>query len=438
LAGRYRVEQVAGKYLIDWPLASGEAVTAHVDRVKQHKDGRVTARVKITAHLLNNRQMQLHQGQLNLVAVRSRRELANALASRLDREDINWDAIVEDMCREVTEREEQTAEAKQLGLVPASDPKFLVWPVILERLPVLWYGPGASGKTMIALYFALLVQNGLLFMDKPIAGKNVLYCDWEVDMEEAERRASFLARHLEEKTKQKIKLPFYRRCILPLVEEASDIAGDVIKNDIGLIIIDSAGPACGGDIQSAELAVQFFNALRKIYAPVNAATIILTHVTKGERRDGKQHRLPIGSIYFENLPRATWELRPQETVSDNEISIGIFCRKTNLFQKPHPFGLKLQFNEDKIAISVTQAEDIVTEEKALEETFCEIMSKGPVSAKELAEETGTTVNSVWVILNRLKKRGKVLNIARGKWALVAHNVVPFPSKETSEDDKIPF
>lgn len=432
---RYRVEQIAGKYIITWPLASGEAVVAQVDRVKQHRDGRITARIKITACLLNNKQSQLHQGQLNLVAVRSRRELANALASRLDRDDINWDAIIEDMCREVTEREEHTTEAKPLELVPASDPKFLVWPVVLERLPVLWYGPGASGKTMIALYFALLVQNGLRFLDKPIAKKNVLYCDWEVDRWEAERRISFLARQLEEKTKLKIELPFYRRCILPLTEEASDIATDIIKNDIGLIIIDSAGPACGGDIQSAELAVQFFNALRKIYAPVNAATVILTHVTKGERRDGKQHRLPIGSIYFENLPRATWELRPQETTNESEMSVGIFCRKANLFQKPQPFGLKLRFDKDRIAVFVTKAEDVVTEEKALEEMLYEVMEKGPATIKELAEETGSTVGSIRVVLSRLKKNNKVLNIARGKWALVSHNVVSFPSQDS---DDIPF
>lgn len=432
---RYKVEQFAGKYLITWPLSTdglGEAITAQVDRIKEHRDGRLTARVKISASLITGKE-ELHQGQLNLVAVRSRRELASALFSRLDREDINWDQIIEEMCREVTEREEKTSEAEQLALAEPSDPKFLVYPLILERLPVVWYGPGASGKTMFAFYFSLLVQNGLPFLDQPVPQTNVLYCDWEVDREEAERRVSFMARYLERTTGQRIELPFYRRCILPLSEEASEIAEDAARCNAGLIIIDSAGPACGGDIQSAELAVQFFNALRKIYAPINASVVVLTHVTKGERRDGRQQRLPIGSIYFENLPRATWELRPQEDDGD-DIAVGFFCRKANLFQKPKPLGLKLEFGGDEIAVSITRAEEVKTEEATLGEMILEALKAGPASAKEIALEIGVAPNVAWAILSRLKNRNRVVNVSRGRWALAADNVVNLKKP----DDDVPF
>jgi len=109
-----------------------------------------------------------------------------------------------------------------------------------------------------------------------------------------------------------LQYPLYRRCLGSILDETSEIAKTIAKHEIGLVIVDSAGPACGGDIMSAELAIQFFNALRKVTASTNAAVLILTHTTKADRREENQRRLPIGSVYFENLSRATWEIRPQE------------------------------------------------------------------------------------------------------------------------------
>jgi hypothetical protein len=418
----YTLEQFAGKYVFTWPLGKGgpgETVHVQADRLRLHKDGRFTGRLKILVHLVGGR-AELHQGQLNFAAVRSRRDLASALTARLDREDINWEQIIEDICREVTDREEQTVSAQPLMLVEASQPKFLVWPLILERLPVVWYGPGGSGKTMVGLYFSLLVQNGLAFSGKSVVPTNVLYCDWEVDREEAERRISFLARHIERTTGRKLTLPHYRRCVLPLFDEASDIAEDMVKCDIGFLVVDSAGPACGGDIQSAELAIMYFNSLRKICANVNAGSVSITHVTKAERREGQTHRLPIGSIYFENLPRATWELRIQETKSENEMTVGFFCRKSNLTRKPAPFALKFSFeNEQETSISLTTAEDIMTEDRANETMVLESLDLGALPVSEIAEKTDLASSHVRVILTRLKQRGKVINIERGKWGLLS-------------------
>jgi len=422
MADRYRVKQLAGKYIITWPISGGEEmITAYIDRVKSHRDGRITSRVKISAQLINGR-AELHQGQLNLVAVRSRRELASALSHRLDRDDINWDAIIEDLCREVTEREEQTTEAEQLQWTTPAEPEFLVRPILLERLSSLWYGPGASGKSLISLYIAMLVQNGLPFLEETVKRVNVLYCDWETDRQEAERRAAYLA------PASQIDLPFYRRCILPLVDEASEIAEDMARHDIGLVIIDSAGPACGGDIQSAELAVQYFNALRKICAPTNAASLTLTHVTKMERRDKKQRRLPIGSIYFENYPRITWELRKGED-EETAFNVSFHCGKTNNIKKPSSLGLRIVFDEQKIAILPSEAEDILSEEEGLGQAICDLLAGGPLTPAELASELDTSVGTVRNALTRLKKQQKVINPSRGKWGLLEHdtdhNVIPF-------------
>ena len=409
-----------GKYIFDWLLNDKEFVIIQFERIKQHKDGRITARVNIIATLQKG-EINLHQGQLNLVAVRSRKEIANTLKERLSHKGLSWDYLIEETCRRVIEEEEDTTEAERLIEAEAKEPEFLVYPCILARLPVLWYGPGAAGKTMLAMYFALLVQNGLYFKERRITQRNVLYLDWEVDRNEASRRIGYFSRYLREVYNRKIEMPFYRQCLLPLFSEASSIAEDVAKHNIGLVIIDSAGPACGGDIMSAELAIQYFNALRKICAPNGAASVTLTHVTKNERRDKEQGRMPIGSIYFENYPRATWEMRPQDIAhGEDKIAVGFFCRKIN-FKKPNEFGIEISFNETKAYPRMIHAEDVKSDDKILEEMILDELSGGIMTVKELVEATGSTTSTVQKTLSNAKKKGRVIRIKKGTYALAARD-----------------
>jgi len=409
------IKRVAGKYNAVYRLNSNESIDIQVDRIRQHRDGRLTSKMDIRASLLQGR-ANLYQGQLNLMSTRSRNELVKTLNSRIQREDINWDQLMEEVCQKVLEGEDETTEASRLEIMDPKDPDYLVYPCILDRLPTLWYAQGGVGKTMMAMYFAFVVQNGLSFMGKKIEKKNVLYCDWEVDMAEAGRRISYFARNFQKD--QEIEMPYYRRCVLPIFDEASEIAEDVEKNDIGLIIVDSAGPAAGGDVGNLDLSVSFFNALRKITASGNVSSVTLTHVTKMERRDQGKARLPIGSVYFENIPRITWELRPQDTEDEKEMSIGFFCRKCN-FKYPKPFGLNMHFNDITASVKLIDPEDIPSEEKGLEDAMLDEMAGGSKTPKELAEAVGSTVGSVRVKLTKLKKKGKVTSPERGKWGLAS-------------------
>jgi len=439
VAYTYRVEQYGSKYVLTWP---DQHVTAAVDRVRQHTDGRVTCQLKITVNTPRGA-LQLYHGQHNLAAAKSRTELARTLAGRYEL-DVSWDQVIEDLCREVLEREQAGEKAERLEFVEPQEPDFIAWPVILDRLPVIWYGPGGGGKTTAAMYFALLVQNGLTFLDRPVAQANVLYCDWEVDRDEAARRMSALARHLEAATGRKIGLPFYRRCVLPLVDEAADIAEDLTRTGSRLLIIDSAGPACGGDVQGADVAIQYFNALRKVCAITSAASVTITHVTKTERRSPDQRRLPIGSVYFENIPRMTWELRFEESAVHGEVTVGFFCRKTNSI-KPAPFGLTFTFGEGETRVHVSQVRDIPTEEGTIQEMILDELARGPCTIEELVQAVNTTPGTVRNALSRLKHKGSVTNLGRGKWALVVHRddekVVRFPRRDRNEpegDNGLPF
>ncbi len=411
-----RVTAAPGCYAVQWSLPTAEVVF-EADRLRSHSDGRVQARVRVTATTPSGEQLPLHHGNLNLAAGRSRRELSRDLEQRLPAEANSWDRVIEESCRTILEREEEGSPAEYLCPVASTEVEYLLRPLLLDHLPVAWYAPGASGKSLLAMYVALLVQNGLPFQGEPTRRENVLYLDWEVTKAEADRRCTLLANGLEQTLiGATLRYPLYRRCLGSILDETSEIAKTIAKHEIGLVIVDSAGPACGGDIMSAELAIQFFNALRKVTASTNAAVGILTHTTKADRREENQHRLPIGSVYFENLSRATWEIRPQETSDQHVLQVGMFPRKHNM-GRPAPVGMRLIFERDAIVVETVAADDLLTEQGATVSVILGELEHGPLSVSGLTEATGTTPGAVRVALTKLKRRGLVVNESRGLWSL---------------------
>jgi hypothetical protein len=419
-------KKAPGKHTITCNLNDTEAVSIQFDQLKRHRDGRFNSRLKVIRQL-PDKAVNLYQGSLNLMAGRSRSGLAKTLKERMPKNEIDFERFVEEACRLVVDAEEETGSAEQLKLTEAesSAPEYLVYPCILKRLPVIWYGPGGGGKTFFAMYFALLVQNGLKFKGKQIEKVNVLLLDYEVDRKEAARRFGFLARYLQEETGQDIELPFYRKALLPLADNVSEIAAEIEQEEIGLVIVDSAAMACGGDILKAETAVAFFNALRKICDLTEAASVILTHVTKGERREDGKKRLPIGSIFFENLARIAWELRTQEA-EENALAVGFFNRKTNFDKKNPKFGLKMIFNETAARVENIDPQDIESEERTTEQMILDRLKEGPMKIKDIAEELDVASGTVRVNLSRAKKRGRVVALERGLWGLAAPEEEPPP------------
>jgi hypothetical protein len=362
-------------------------------------------------------QLALHHGNLNLAAGRSRRELSRDLDARLALEAMVWDRVIEDSCRTILEREEEGSPAEYLSPAETLKVEHLLRPLLLDHLPVAWYAPGASGKSLLAMYAALVVHNGLPFQGEPTRRENVLYLDWEVTKQEADRRCTLLANGLQQTlVGAALRYPLYRRCLGSILDEASEIAKTIAKHDIGLVFVDSAGPACGGDIMSAELAIQFFNTLRKVTASTNAAVGILTHTTKADRREENQRRLPIGSVYFENLSRATWEIRPQETSDESVLQVGMFPRKQNM-ARPAPVGLRLSFEQNAIVVENVAPQDVLTEQGTTVSGILAELERGPLSISQLAEAVGTTPGAVRVALFKLKSRSKVVNESRGVWSL---------------------
>jgi len=381
-------------------------VTIIAKRLTEQKDN-LYAFVIVHANILGE-EKKLYMGKLNLTSTRSKKELANYLDSIWN--EVPWKGILEKISQLIIENYYSPEPAEKLTIRETTDISFLLYPLLPKGYPTLWYAPGGSGKSLLALYIALLVQNGItLYHEYPETQQtNVLYLDWEVDRAEMERRVSMFCDNFEEN----VETPFYKKCLFSLVDELEDILTIIAENDIGFVIIDSAAPAIGGDINDAQKVITFFQAIRQIIG-LGATVLIITHVSKAHK-EKEEERSPIGSVFFENFPRLTWELR--FITEDNTIHFGLFPRKTN-FGKLPAIGFRVIFDFGKIFVTFSEPERIsTTTEITKKDSIIEfLMAKGQATVREIAQRLGLRKEYVWRILSDLKRKGVVRNTPDGLW-----------------------
>lgn len=359
--------------------------------------------------------------KLNLLSSRSISELTRRLN---DVYPYDWSQILQASCTKVIEEFLNPPTPEKLTLTERLYPKFLIDRFILHQSPTLWFAPGGSGKSFLALALAACCENGFDLFGTCEPTK-ALYLDWETDYQETTRRVSLIAEGLSkiyEIKKEEMALPSYLRMYLPLVNGTEELLETVNTYGYQLLIIDSVAPALGSDLISAAEVTRFFGSVRRLNAE-GITTLLITHISKGEKKDNKSQRTPFGSIFFENFPRLTWELRSEYREDDNSFLFGVFCRKSNV-GKLEPKGYKLSFLPNCVDIEYIDPEETDNTKQTLTEMTIALLEKQDMTAKELASTLQATPETIWVTLNRLKKKGIIDNMGNGKWGL-KNEQIPF-------------
>ncbi len=334
-----------------------------------------------------------------------------------------WYAVFSEVQAYVLDKILTPVQPSRLKLVKNISADFIYEPIILSGFSTIWYGPGAVGKSFLALTAAVCVQNNLSFLNKVNQQCNVLYLDWETDEIEMGRRLNMIVDHLKFLNIADSDLipPLYFRATRPFQDIVRDIVEGAIKNDVKLVIIDSLGVACGGALDP-ESALGFFKAVRML-TEYDVAVLALTHVSKHEKL-GSEIKSPIGSAYFEYYPRMIWEITGESLVNSDDIKIGMFCRKSNV-GKFDPQGYILSFNPFQISkLNDLDSIEALDTRSTNTNLIKEVLAEGPATVEELAKKTGLKRDSVRVLLNRLKVRGEVKKTDSDTWEL--------------ETDEVPF
>ena len=304
---------------------------------------------------------------------------------------------------------------------------YWLYPLLADPFTLI-FAPGGSGKSYMALFLAMLLQNGVedlvLETGDPV---NVLYLDWETSYEDISRRFTLLSNTSDGFQWQS---PFYRNMATPLQYEFDVIQEDVMTYDIGLVIIDSVVPAIGGNINNADAVGEFFSMLKQLYHLNGTRTLLLTHISKADKKDEKtQSRSPIGSVYFENYPRLVWELR--SVSMKNRLHLELTPYKANV-PYPNPLAFVFEFQDDRVLAFTTEIEP----EAGLEEFIIELIASAENQemklkdiTKEVKKELGVGYDETRRTLNKLVKTGKLTQPKYGYYAI---------PREVPEHDKPPF
>jgi hypothetical protein len=188
----------------------------------------------------------------------------------------------------------------------------------------------------------------------------------------------------------------YRRCFIPIADDVDNILKTIREKNNDLVVIDSVGVACAGDLNSSETATRFAAAMHRL--PVTS--ILITHTSKTE--EGK--KTPIGSVFFTNSASNIFEVKKSQEMGDSFIDIALSHYECNLGPKIMPLGFRLEFHKDSIRIICQEVSGIpeLAGNVPIRQQCKQALESGPMTVKEIAEVTSLKEDSIKTTLNRYK------------------------------------
>jgi len=361
----------------------------------------------------------LHRAKLNMTSTQSHDKLAKFLENRVPA--IDWYSVIETTCMMVVDAVRQGEPIHDLSTIDyKARLTFRLSPILWDGQPNLIFGPGGISKSFLALYFATLIDLGLTsengFSAEP--GK-CLILDYEGDaVESAERYARIMNGMGMEPASQSI---LYRFCHAPLASDLPLIQREVMDHKISFVVVDSAAGACGGEPESAERAIKFFNALRSL----RCTTLTIAHTSK----QGGGKRGPFGSVYWQNAPRSVFEIIKNQEEEAESLTVGLYHRKTNSGKLNAPIGLRLDFKEESLKFSRADLHSVpeLAKNLSLKQRLVKALEGGEQNIGFLAEELDTTENTISTKLysdwtgRDGNVKGTFVKTGKGTWGLAVRN-----------------
>ena len=286
-----------------------------------------------------------HTSQINLMAIRSVSELAKKLVNVYK---TDWGIILDFIVGQCYASLRDGGETANVDIEPVTmEIKYLLAPVLPLGEPVTIFTAGGVGKSILADYFAVLVQHGycsgggLPFI--PRGAANTLILDWESEEETHRRYITAIKRGLGITDYSFIA---YRRLENPLSQVIESIQAEIVERQIEFVILDSQMAATAGGSRSmseAQQAGEYYNLIRSFHC----STLTIDHITKASMSNTDGAEAPYGSIVKYNRSRSQFELRlPTEDEDNDHKEFALIHRKFNLGRKQKPLGISCDFTND--------------------------------------------------------------------------------------------
>lgn len=398
-------EMHAGAFTYTW---RNHGVSITIENIEKERDG---TKGEITVQRVAPGTPALYHGpaNFNLTSTTAMGTLARHLATR---HPIDWASILENAAR-LALAEYRTGDpvVDLRDYQRPPEEKWLINPFIPDGMPMVLFGDGGVGKSLLALAMMLTLQTGesRIMGLRPTRPVQCLYLDWEgTNWENGERMAAVLAgANIDPSTVQVL----YRRCDAPLSEIVHQLRRVVADAHIELVVIDSIIPAAGTDSNEHDTVRRFYAGVRQL----GVAALCIAHVIK----NGEQEK-PIGSGMWHNLARVTWEVKKQQEPGEDVLHIGLYNRKANIGRPQKPYAFTMTFAENGIiqfrrkditdVPTLARVRGVSMPARAL----ALIKQYGPMTTAELARELGEDERSLSTQLSKAKHQ---LRSVRDRWEI---------------------
>lgn len=320
-------------YSFSWPVG----ITAQVERLTEAR-GELTGEVTIRT-TRPPRPGLLHSARLNIMSTQSRSTLARVLAQRDP--DLDWLAVVEAICYRTREHYRDGDPSIDLRTYERSrSARLFLSPFLEYGGPTVIAAHGGTGKTRLAWALAVTAGTGV-----PIVGRlqaepcPVLFADYETDADTGDEILAAVCAGAGITERPPVH---YRRMVASLHESAATLRRERLRTQAGLVIVDSLGPARGGDPNDAETTIRTFNAARSLGVPV----LFTDHITNSEALGGEAKK-PFGSAYTWNLARVVWMMDKVQAEGEDSVTVALVNKKRNNGRLISRLGFRIDFeNED--------------------------------------------------------------------------------------------
>lgn len=370
-------------------------VTFEVDRIRRDRHelvGELTVRCSLAGAKTVDGCLSV--ADFNFSSTRARSDRAKLLAERANAKALDWISMVEEFCQKVIAAERQGAPPVDLRTIqrPATDDDYffngLVFP---RRHPSILFGDGGTGKSYISLWVAGELES---------QGLNVALFDWELAGEDHRDR-------LERLYGSNMPRILYCRCEQSLVHEVDRLHRIVRDNQIHFAIYDSIAFACKGKPEDAEVAGDYFRAVRSI----GVGSLHIAHVNRSEDNDKK----PFGSSFWYNGARMIWYAQAAERADQSEpLTVGLFNRKSNLGALRNPVSFKMSFKNNRTTLERADMADSpeLSSKLTIRQRLLVLLRRGSMTEEEIADEIDADINTVRKTVKRNQRDFIVLSGGR--------------------------
>jgi DNA-binding transcriptional ArsR family regulator len=239
-------------------------------------------------------------------------------------------------------------------------------------------------------------------------GGAVLYLDFELDAAEQRRRVNRLAR-----AEGQERVPDSFRYMSALGYPAREAFGAALeeceKHGVGLLILDSLGPALEGDAEASRDVIGFYQKVLEPFRALGVTVLAIDHQSRLRAGERYQSKSPFGSVFKANLARSVIQVEAAER-GEGTLTVVLRQKKHNFGPLAEPFGARLRFTEEAVTLGVEKLEAAdLAEEQTLraEDRIKFALQEGPAYPEEIAEATSLAPKTVKNNLTRLRKNGEV-------------------------------